>query len=116
MEGLFRGTLTESGRIKYKNPDDFEGFCNQFQDTEVLVHIKPIVSNASKLNLYAYYQSVIIPFCVKTLTDEGFDGADDDLADTYLKSECAKGIRINKRTDMQMTFLMEKKRMTKESL
>lgn len=116
MEAIFRGTAAHTGKIIYINPKDFEDYCIQYRGMEVDVHIKPVVRNSTKLRLYSYYQAVILPFCIQALTEAGYDGADEDLADTYLKSECAKGIKINRITDEQMTFLMEKKRMTKERL
>lgn len=116
IEASFRGRITEKGIISFRNEQDYKDYCSQYPGRDVLVYIKPMVKNHEKINLYAYYQAVIIKYTIKALTDDGWDGIDEDAADTYLKNACAKGIVYNAKTGGKMTFLKEKKRMTKDEL
>ncbi len=116
MEGIFAGKTNRAGKIIYNNPQDYEGYCTQYPDMEVTVHIKPIVKDSEKIRLYKFYESVIVKATTKALIDEGWENITDAFSDSYLKNAVSKKVVHNRITGEVSYELPEKKKMTKAEL
>ncbi len=115
-EAIFKARTAKSGKIVYANPDDVEGYCIQYPDMDVTVHIKPIVKDSEKIRLNAFWESVILPATTKALLDEGWDGITNAFSDKYLKNALAKKVKHNRITGAVDYELPEKKKMVKAEL
>lgn len=114
-EAIFQA-FCHSRKIVFSNIDDVEKFCLENPNERLTVHIKPIIRQSDKERLYAYYHHVVLKYTVQALTHEGWELVDDVVADYYLKSECAREIIFNPKTNEERTYLVDKSRMTKDRL
>lgn len=120
--GIFIADIKESGigrnwvDLLFRDAEGFRKYCKVNVDKTVVVEIKPKSKTTEKILMYSYYQKAIIPATILALTDDGFTGVDEVVADAYLKQSVAQLISINHTTGKTIPYAEDKHNMTKERL
>lgn len=125
MKGLpsaFLADIEESGlggrppKMMFRSQEDIDKYLSCNIGKTVLIEIKPKSKSTEKALMYAYYQKAIIPATILALSNDGFTGVDEVVADAYLKQSIAQLISINPKTGKTIPYSEDKHTMTKERL